>query len=109
MTRRENYADRKRRGQCVDCRAGLQLGDGVRCIECTEAHRKRRRAYGRTARGRAVNAAHLARLRTRRKAAGICADCTAPARPGHVACEACAHLRKLSHTDYLDRKEATPC
>lgn len=33
-------ADRK----CIQCRAGLMDGDGVRCLECSEAHRHDERA-----------------------------------------------------------------
>lgn len=91
----KRYAQLKAARLCVDCRAGLQDDDGVRCIECA-ADRSRRslnyarqhpevqRAYLTRARDR-VNA-YRRDLRTAKKLARICIDCTEPCLDDNLRC-----------------------
>jgi hypothetical protein len=84
--RRALYQHRKESGLCCDCGAGLQENDGLRCIECEARHR----AWARSEKGRSVRARTARMIRERARREGRCIDCTAPAAPHRIRCE--AHL-----------------
>jgi hypothetical protein len=115
--RREMYLTRKLAGVCVDCQAGLQSDDGLRCVECNERDFIRQRKYLRSERGRLKTRAReralyhrdveASRARRRdgyqdRKVAGVCPRCTSPALPDHTLCE--RHRKKLNKANRLYRK-----
>lgn len=101
------YADRKAARRCIDCAAGLQPPDGLRCVECRERAVDDQRRYRATAKGRAAERARLARRYQHLTAAGLCVDCAAPAAPGRRRCETHLAARAASQAVYLDRKEQT--
>lgn len=103
--RRALYDDRKAARRCIDCAAGLQSADGLRCVECRERAVADKRRYRATAKGRAAERARLARRYQHLTAAGLCVDCAAPAAPGRRRCEAHLAARAASQAVYLDRKE----
>jgi hypothetical protein len=80
VTRNEQYADRKRRGVCVNCESGLDGDPRVCCVECRDSRARsdaKRARAGKRKRGRSPRAllAHHARLRAQRdeaKQAGRC-------------------------------------
>lgn len=93
---------RRAAGLCIWCAAGLQEGDGTRCIECTEKGRSSSKAYQATDRGRAAGRERQARIREKDRAAynagfretylnakinGICVECSAPCSDESVRCE----------------------
>ena len=95
MTPTERYADRVARRLCVQCAAGLQDTDGVRCVECS--------AYQR--RYRAKHAADVAAQYATAKAAKVCADCGAPS-PRFVRCMGCRRRRSAYNAAYRGRRAA---
>ena len=99
------YHERKAARRCVDCNAGLQATDRIRCVECAERAIADQRRYRRTAQGRRTKAARLRRRYADRIAAGLCVDCAAPAAPSRRRCDACLAARTASQAAYLDRLE----
>jgi len=72
--KRAEYMRRKLAGECVECAAGLQDDDGLRCVECAEVART-----------------SLSKTRTarywRRRAEGKCVDCESPRLSHVLRCE----------------------
>lgn len=107
MTERARiYHERKAARLCVDCRAGLQPADRIRCVECAARAIEDQRRYRRTAQGRRTEAARLRRRYAGRIAAGLCVDCAAQAEPNRRRCAACLADRSVSQAEYMDRTEA---
>ncbi len=80
--RRARYLKRKLDSVCIDCAAGLQDDDGLRCVECAEKAATSRKVYYNTKHGRAMeraqHRARYARLAVARK----CPSCQRPATRG---------------------------
>lgn len=102
MPRASTYRRRRANRLCVDCGAGLQETDGLRCVEDQEA-RDRMEATAHRRRQK-LKARRL--LRDQRVAANRCLDCPAAPAPGRVRCEAHLAERAAEVARYLDRKEA---
>jgi hypothetical protein len=109
----------KAEGRCIDCSAGLQETDGVRCVECHERNADASVQYGQTERGKSKRAQWalrryyanheqskaLRRLRyERRKIAGICLDCSFPAVDGAAYCLAHLEQRRLRAREAMRKK-----
>lgn len=89
--RRKVREQRLAAGLCVPCGKPRVPGERERCDRCEERHRKARRRYRRSAKGRQTERARLARRYERLAAAGLCRRaCGAPAVPGFASCA--AHL-----------------
>ena len=112
------YQHRKSARLCVDCAAGLQERDGVRCVECHERNADAVRSYYERG-GNAVRAAWAKRryhadpeaaravrrlLYETRKLAGICQDCTFPAVDGAAYCLAHLEQRRIRARESMRRK-----
>ena len=94
------YRARKAARICVRCRAGLQPGDGVRCVEC--------QAEARAWDSSAAGAAATKRKRDKRRSKGQCHDCTALAVDGRSRCQRHLDEHAAATNRYLMRKEAAP-
>ena len=111
MTPAERYADRVARRLCVQCAAGLQDTDGVRCVECSAYQRtapgkREREARHRSTDGyRAKHAADAAALYASAKAALVCADCGAPS-IRFRRCQACRVRRAKYNASYRAKARA---
>jgi len=98
MTPSERYAHRVSHRICVQCAAGLQATDGVRCLECTALDRDHPGKAARDVRHRATphrKAYQVERATADYQAAAaakLCADygCTNPATK-YKRCAACRH------------------
>lgn len=101
-TRRQRVSDRR----CVDCAAGLQDEDGVRCVECADRQRESLVRYRQTDKGRTANRRILKKRRDARRAAGQCVDCPSPALPGASRCEPHRARNALNRQLALIRREA---
>lgn len=84
--------------RCIQCRAGLQELDGVRCVECTRKHR----AYAASHRPEEWLARAVRPMR------GLCLSCPAPVVPGRNRCQ--RHLDYHAHRQqlYLARLDGEP-
>lgn len=81
--------------KCIQCRAGLQPLDGVRCEECARAHR----AYA---------AAHRPQewlARAIRPMRGLCLSCPRPIVPGRCRCQFHLDYHAAATAIYLDRRD----
>ena len=103
-----DYAFYKSHGICPVCRTAALAPGRAACEDCLEAERIRN-ARRRAALTEEQHAAYTARqrqntakMRARRKAAGLCLDCGKPAEPGRVLCLECKVRRK----EKKQRKEA---
>ena len=111
MTPTERYADRVARRLCVQCAAGLQDTDGVRCVECSAyqrtapGKREREARHRATDHYRAKHAADVAAQYATAKAAKVCADCGAPS-PRFVRCVSCRRRRSAYNAAYRGRRAA---
>lgn len=104
--RSEVYQDRKARQVCVDCAAGLQEDDGVRCVECEEADRDRKRLYQRSDEGRAMIKRMRANYARENAAKGLCARCPRPRTETSILCVECRALLTASTARWRARKKA---
>ena len=86
--------------KCIQCRAGLQDGDGVRCVECARKHRDH------AATPRARKAAWVARAL--RPSRGLCIDCPARCEPGRNRCRVHLDYHAFRQQIYLARLEGEP-
>lgn len=100
---REMRAQRRANRRCVECDAGLQETDNVKCVECVERARVTARRYVAKNRTR-IRAANRDRKRERyakdpagsarkqrehilrRKVAGLCIECKNPALEDNIRC-----------------------
>lgn len=98
------YEQRKAARHCVDCAAGLQETDGLRCLECHETKLRCAKVYRATERAHRLDANRQAAKYARRRAAGLCVDCGAPAE-GRARCEAHRLAMKLAQQEWLQRRE----
>ena len=98
------YAARKSARLCVDCAAGLQDTDRIRCVECLAVNYAASSAYRTSEIGRAGNRRRLKARRAARTAAGLCIDCGI-ATSGPIRCERHRDATKLSTVAWKDRKE----
>ena len=111
MTPAERYAHRVARRLCVQCAAGLQSTDGVRCVECSAYQRTAPGKREREARHRATDhyrekhAADVAALYASAKAALVCADCGAPS-ARFARCVSCRRRRSAYNAAYRGRRAA---
>lgn len=80
------YQLRKLAGLCTSCGAGLDADDVQKCVECSASAAESAQRYRATERGRETTRNRVASLRRRRKEAGICVQCSSPARPGRRMC-----------------------
>jgi hypothetical protein len=102
MPRARYYRRAVADGKCPACRATLQDSDrGRLCVECAAQAVTAANAYAATAAGKATIKAR----RDRRKAAGVCLDCPAPAAAPHVRCEDCHTVHKLANIASDARRE----
>lgn len=99
---RARYATRKANRQCVDCQAGLQPSDSIRCVECMKKQRASRAKYQKTEGGKECRRREYARKVER----GQCQSCPGEALPGKRKCEARAAQHKTYQAAYLDRRDA---
>ena len=102
---RARYAALKAARQCVYCAAGLQEGDGITCVECTERKAESRARYEASAKGRAAERRHQRKKLARRMANGQCLSCTRPAGPGRRRCDHHLTYQAAAQAVYLDRRE----
>lgn len=124
--RSARYYARKAARLCVDCEAGLQDEDGVRCLECRERHAR----YLKTQAGRAMRAGVDRRFRAqnraaynaskrsryeRHKLAGLCVWCTDASTDDSLFCprhlelnRAKSRERRARHRARLKAAEVTP-
>ena len=111
MTAADRYRARVAARLCVQCAAGLQDTDGVRCIECAAAQcedpgKRDRDARHRSTDGyRAKHAADAAALYASAKAALVCADCGAPS-IRFRRCQACRVRRAKYNASYRAKARA---
>lgn len=107
--RRQMYLDRKIAGVCIDCRAGLQDDDGLRCVECTaKALVSKQRWRARQPRGR-MRKADRARRQSRhaqRAAQGRCTNCLEPRWNGSIMCHGHLLAARRFKREWLRRKRA---
>lgn len=91
--RRRRLRDERK---CIQCRAGLQKGDGVRCIECTEEHRIAERDRWHEPAFKRKQQARRVRLTEVRKQQRLC-SCCGKARPvgDNAWCDGCLQRNKL--------------
>lgn len=111
MTPADRYAHRVATRRCVQCAAGLQATDGVRCVECAAAQcddpgkRDRDARHRATPKRRAYRAAWMARGYVAAVEAQVCADCGAPS-SRYRRCQACRVRRAAYNADYRARRAA---
>jgi hypothetical protein len=118
---RSRYQRLKAERRCVDCTAGLQDGDGVRCIECAEesraAHaryaarypsrlrkRNREKYRARYEREREEMAARMREWRMARKATGLCMLCIQPALDDSNFCDVHREQSRIHSRNHHRRK-----
>lgn len=95
-----DYEFFKQRGICPVCRAAALAPGRAACEDCLAAERRRnaRRRAALTEEQRATYNArqrqNTAKMRARRKVAGLCLDCGKPAEPERVLCLGCKAKRK---------------
>ncbi len=80
------YERRKLEQRCIDCDAGLQEDDGLRCVECAESATEAKRKYWASGKPCERTAAWHRADYAQRKAIGVCLHCSKPAAPGGVMC-----------------------
>lgn len=102
--RKRLYADRKLSQRCVDCAAGLQEDDGLRCVECTARNAISARRY-REGNGRNREYESAKSRRLSRRSRGLCVKCDQPSSsqsmcPKHLA------LHRVLATNWARRKRA---
>lgn len=102
---RNSYATRKLAGLCIDCAAGLQEDDGLRCMECAELERLYARRYRANGGQTRENVKAKAR-RIERQGAGLCAWCRSPVVPGSVLCHGHALSRSKTRARLRAAKRA---
>ena len=108
MTAAARYAHRVAHRLCVQCAAGLQEADGVRCIECAELLRAdpgkpaRDARHARTPGRREKNAARMARHYAANVKAGKCGDCGDPS-GRFKRCVTCRRIRATYNASYRAR------
>jgi hypothetical protein len=103
--RRELYTSRKLAQQCVDCAAGLQDDDGLRCVECEDRNRAAKKV-SRNRDGRAVEKAYERKTRAARRANGLCSGCSEPAAAGKSRCEKHLELHREYTRNWARAKRA---
>ena len=87
----ELYQQRRRDGFCVQC--GADAGGKSRCTSCAETDKAARQ-----------------RRREKRKAAGVCSECSRPAKEGLALCQTCIDKRsQVSAKRYHRNKAAGAC
>lgn len=113
---RARYYARKAARRCTDCNAGLQDGDGVTCVECTELKRQwarnnrvRRNALSNAYRKRNLpKRAEIARSRYRRaKLLGVCVRCSTKALPDSNFCGPHRERQNARTREQQRRRRAT--
>jgi hypothetical protein len=108
VTRIERYRDRVRRRLCVDCAAGLQSVDRLRCVECQASMLASKRRYRTSKKGRAVELSRRRERYANRCSDGRCVDCARPAAEGRVRCDEhlTYHTWRQAVSDELKAQEA---
>lgn len=76
--RREIYYDRKERQVCVDCEAGLEDDDGLRCKRCEGRQLDSKLTYEASPKGKRAKRRWAKKAYRARAKAGVCSDCQKP-------------------------------
>jgi hypothetical protein len=111
MTASTRYAARVAFRFCVQCAAGLQDGDGVRCVECAQKQcddpgkLERDRRHRATPHRKASRVAWMSARYVEAVQAGTCADCGEPSKRFR-RCAPCRVRRAAYNANYRGRKAA---
>lgn len=87
--------ERKQSRRCIDCAAGLQPEDGVRCVECASSHLLRTGKYSKSSRGAATRRTRVKELRRKRNRIGLCPECGGERDDDRKLCSTCRFKQKL--------------
>lgn len=105
--RRARYQERKLSGKCIDCAAGLQEDDGLRCVECEESATISKMRYNRSSRVRRRTRRIVNKRRNERRAAGLCIACGVSASPrSKLYCDEHLAARRVHQLNYRARRRA---
>ncbi len=115
------YAFRKENRLCIDCNAGLQEEDNLRCVECvarrtvslalySSTHRAERNRGTRERRKRNLERAKLVDRRAKkgRFKRGRCQNCKNDRLKGSVFCDPCRDRKRVVSLAYWRRKNGKP-
>jgi hypothetical protein len=107
ITRRAAYLDRKTRQVCVDCAAGLQEDDGLKCVECGDRDKAAKAGRRTTPEVRAREAVSRRARRAQWIANGKCAHCGGKRDRLEVRnCADCREMILVATRSYRQRKRA---